>query len=157
MRSRITAIIRTRSTGTSSATAQAAGRKDEDDDEQLAYAVNQHQTLLTHNRDHFVALAQEYFTAGRKHYGIIIAVRRPPHEIVRRLLPILNQIIGNYVSAIATMPQRRCAVRNAAFSALLSLLSPKAQPPKRGNLFSSINFYCCASGNTSVVAGVMTL
>ncbi len=72
-------------------TAQAAGRKGEDDDEQLAYAINQQQTLLTHNRDHFVALAQEYFTAGRKHYGIIIAVRRSPQEIVRRLVPILNQ------------------------------------------------------------------
>jgi len=72
-------------------TAQAAGRKGEDDDEQLAYAVSQRQTLLTHNRDHFVALAQEYFAAGRKHYGIIIAVRRPPQEIARRLLPILNQ------------------------------------------------------------------
>jgi hypothetical protein len=36
-------------------------------------------------------LAQEYFAAGRKHYGIIIAVRRPPKEIVTRLMTILNQ------------------------------------------------------------------
>jgi hypothetical protein len=46
---------------------------------------------LTHNRDDFARLAQDYFAAGRKHYGVIIAVRRPPHEIVRRRLTILNQ------------------------------------------------------------------
>lgn len=80
-----------RAQGFVAVTAQAAGRKGEDDDEQLAYAVSQQQTLLTHNRDHFAALAQRYFTTGAKHYGIIIAVRRSPQEIARRLLPILNQ------------------------------------------------------------------
>ena len=72
-------------------TTQEAGRKSTDDEEQLAYAVSQRHALLTHNRDDFAALAQEYFAAGRKHYGIIIAVRRPPREIVTRLMMILNQ------------------------------------------------------------------
>lgn len=85
----VSALLRAQ--GFVAVTAQAAGRKGEDDDEQLAYAVSKRQTLLTHNRDHFVALAQRYFTTGEKHYGIIVAVRRSPHEIVRRLLPILNQ------------------------------------------------------------------
>ena len=76
-------------------TTQEAGQKGNDDDEQLTYAVSRQQTLLTHNRDHFLALAQKYFTTGEKHYGIIIAVRRPPQEIVRRLLPILNQITAD--------------------------------------------------------------
>lgn len=61
------------------------------DDEQLIYAVSQRRALLTHNRDDFARLAQEYFEGGRSHYGVIVAVRRPPHEIVRRLLLILNQ------------------------------------------------------------------
>lgn len=47
--------------------------------------------MLTHNRDDFVRLAEEYFAEGRKHCGIIIAVRRPVQEIVRRLMAILNQ------------------------------------------------------------------
>lgn len=72
-------------------TTQEAGRKNADDEEQLAYAVSRQRAFLTHNRDDFARLAQAYFNDGRKHYGIIIAVRRPPHEIVRRMLTILNQ------------------------------------------------------------------
>lgn len=80
-----------RAQGFVAVTTQEARQMGNDDDEQLAYAVSQQQTLLTHNRDHFVALAREHFTTGAKHYGIIIAVRRPPQEVARRLLPILNQ------------------------------------------------------------------
>jgi hypothetical protein len=58
----------------------------------LAYAVSQQWTLLTHNCVHFEALAQQYFAAGQTHYGIIIAVRRPPDELARRLLTILNHV-----------------------------------------------------------------
>jgi predicted nuclease of predicted toxin-antitoxin system len=77
--------------GFAAATAQEAGRKGEGDDEQLAYAVSRRRALLTHNRDHFARLAQEYFLTGREHCGIIIAVRRPPREIVVRLMTVLNQ------------------------------------------------------------------
>lgn len=80
-----------RAQGFTVVTTHEAGQKGSDDDEQLAYAVSRRQTLLTHNRDHFAALAQRYFANGAKHYGVIIAVRRPPQEIMRRLLPILNQ------------------------------------------------------------------
>lgn len=72
-------------------TTQEVGRKTTGDEEQLEYAVSQQSALLTHNRDDFARLAEEYFAAGRKHYGIIIAVRHPPQEIVRRLMIILNQ------------------------------------------------------------------
>jgi predicted nuclease of predicted toxin-antitoxin system len=77
--------------GFAAQTTQEAGRKNTDDVEQLTYAVSQQRAVLTHNRDDFAMLAQEYFATGRKHYGIIIAVRRPPQEIVRRLMTILNQ------------------------------------------------------------------
>jgi predicted nuclease of predicted toxin-antitoxin system len=72
-------------------TTHDAGRTAAGDAEQLAYAVSRRRALLTHNRDDFARLAQEYFAGGRKHHGIIIAVRRPPHDIVRRLLVILNR------------------------------------------------------------------
>jgi len=62
------------------------------DAEQLAYAINQHKTLLTHNRDDFEALAQAYADESRTHYGIILATRHPPHELVRRLMRILNHL-----------------------------------------------------------------
>jgi predicted nuclease of predicted toxin-antitoxin system len=71
-------------------TTQEAGRKGTRDEEQLAYAAGQRRALLTHNRDDFARLAGKFFAAGRRHHGIIIAVRRPPHAIARRLLTILN-------------------------------------------------------------------
>ena len=73
-------------------TTQEAGQLRNSDAEQLAYAVSQHKTLLTHNRVGFEALAQTYVAAGQPHDGIILAVRRPPREIVRRLLRILNAV-----------------------------------------------------------------
>ncbi|MDQ3256575.1 MAG: DUF5615 family PIN-like protein [Acidobacteriota bacterium] len=85
----IAELLRVR--GFTAQTTQEAGRKETDDDDQLVYAASQRYAVLTHNRDDFARLAQKYFAAGRKHYGIIIAVRRPPQEIVQRLMTILNQ------------------------------------------------------------------
>jgi predicted nuclease of predicted toxin-antitoxin system len=90
---RIADLVRSR--GFKVTTAQEAGQIGKEDDEQLAYALSQRSALLTHNRVHFEALAREYFTAGKKHHGIIIAVRRPTHEIVRRLLLLLNHITAD--------------------------------------------------------------
>ncbi|NET52890.1 MAG: hypothetical protein F6K09_30735 [Merismopedia sp. SIO2A8] len=61
------------------------------DAEQLAYAVSQSRTIVTHNRTDFEELVQSYFDSGQTHYGVIFAVRRPPQEIAQRLLAILNQ------------------------------------------------------------------
>ncbi|MFZ0544931.1 MAG: DUF5615 family PIN-like protein [Candidatus Promineifilaceae bacterium] len=65
------------------------------DEEQLAYAVVQHKTLLTHNRHDFELLANEYTNAGKTHYGIILAVRNKPYEVVRRLMRILNHVTAD--------------------------------------------------------------
>jgi len=73
-------------------TTQEAGQLGNNDAEQLAYAVSQHKTLLTHNRVDFEALAQTYLTAGQPHDGIIVAVRRPPRAIAQRLLRLLNAV-----------------------------------------------------------------
>ena|SRR5713101_246444 len=54
-------------------TTQEVGQLHNSDAEQLAYAVRQHKTLLTHNRVDFEALAQTYFAAGQPHDGIILA------------------------------------------------------------------------------------
>jgi hypothetical protein len=73
-------------------TTQEVGQLQNSDAEQLAYAVSQHKTLLTHNRVDFEVLAQTYFAAGQPHDGIIVAVRRPPREMTRRLLRIFNAV-----------------------------------------------------------------
>ncbi len=76
-------------------TATQAGRTGRSDAEQLAYAASRRRALVSHNRLHFESLASEYFTAGQKHWGIIIAVQRPPEQIVERLLVILNQVTSD--------------------------------------------------------------
>lgn len=66
----IAELLRVR--GFTAQTTQEAGRKKTDDEAQLAYAVSQQRAVLTHNRDDFARLAQEYFAAGRERYGIVI-------------------------------------------------------------------------------------
>lgn len=63
-----------------------------DDDAQLAYAVQEGRAMLTHNRVDFERLAEVYFQAGKEHYGIIIAVRRSPYEVARRVARILDKV-----------------------------------------------------------------
>jgi hypothetical protein len=78
-------------------TTREAGQLGNDDATQLAYAVSQQKTFFTHNRTDFETLAQSYFAAGQTHYGIIIAVRHDPYELVRRLLVILNQVTADEI------------------------------------------------------------
>jgi hypothetical protein len=84
-----------RARGFKAVTTQEAGRKSKGDDEQLAFAAGQQLVLLTHNRVDFEALAQRYFTDGKTHGGIIIAARRDPYEIAKRLLVILNHVTAD--------------------------------------------------------------
>jgi hypothetical protein len=72
-------------------TTREAGRLGTSDDEQLSYAISECKALLTHNRTDFERLATASFAVGRKHYGIIIATRHDAHELVRRLLIVLNR------------------------------------------------------------------
>ncbi len=72
--------------------ARDAAQLHANDAEQLAYAVSQTRTLVTHNRTDFEELVQTYFASEQTHYGVIFAVRRSPQEIAQRLLVILNQV-----------------------------------------------------------------
>ena len=83
-------LIRAR--GFMATTTREAGQLHNSDTDQLAHAVSCHCAFLTHNRPDFEVLAHDYFVASQTHSGIIIAVRRPPQEIMRRLLRILNHM-----------------------------------------------------------------
>lgn len=78
-------------------TTQEAGQVGKSDEEQLAFASARGQAILTHNRVHFEALARKYFEEGRSHSGIIIAVRRRPIELLRRVLTLLNHVAADEV------------------------------------------------------------
>jgi predicted nuclease of predicted toxin-antitoxin system len=81
-----------RARGFSAITTQEAGNVGATDRQQLAAAVSMQKTFVTHNRADFELLAEEYFVSGHQHYGIVIAVRRSPYQIVLRLLAILNNV-----------------------------------------------------------------
>jgi uncharacterized protein with PIN domain len=84
-----------RARGFAAVTTQEAGLLGRSDAEQLEFSVARQKVLLTHNRADFEALAREYFSSNQKHYGIIIAVRRPPHEIIARRLVVLNSVTAD--------------------------------------------------------------
>jgi hypothetical protein len=64
---------------------------------QLAFATSQGKAILTHNRVDFEALAQRYFEEKKAHGGIIIAVRRPPKELCRRVLTLLDSVTADEI------------------------------------------------------------
>ena len=76
-------------------TAGDAGQLGRTDAEQLAYATQREMAMPTHNRDDFEQLARQYIDAGRNHSGILIAVRRRPHEIARRVVALLDQMTAD--------------------------------------------------------------
>jgi hypothetical protein len=91
----VAALVRAH--GFIASTTREEGQLHNNDTEQLAYAVSQHKTILTHNRTDFEALSHTYLAAGQKHYGIICAVRRRPQEIAQRLLRILNHVTADEI------------------------------------------------------------
>lgn len=84
-----------RSQGFVATTTQEAGHSEWSDDEQLAYAAAHGMAILTHNRNDFQRRADAYFAQGLVHAGIMIAVRRPAHEVASRLVAVLNQLTAD--------------------------------------------------------------
>jgi predicted nuclease of predicted toxin-antitoxin system len=81
-----------RSRAYSALTTQDAGQIGRGDAEQLTFATAGQMAILTHNRVDFENLAQQYIVDKTSHCGIIVAVRRPPYEIARRLFFLLDRV-----------------------------------------------------------------
>ena len=84
-----------RSRGYDVLTTQAAGNVARSDPEQLAFAASRKMAIVTHNRNDYLKLSKEYLANGRTHSGTIIAVRRSPYEIARRLLSLLDTMTAD--------------------------------------------------------------
>lgn len=65
------------------------------DAEQLEFAAGRGMAILSHNRADFEALAREYVATEKHHGGMILAVRRSPYELARRLLALLNRFTAD--------------------------------------------------------------
>ena len=76
-------------------TARDADMLGRDDAAQLLHATMQGRCLMTHNRVHFEHIHRHYVTTGQEHNGIIIAARRTPQEIARRLAALLNNFAAD--------------------------------------------------------------
>lgn len=76
--------------GFDATTARDQGTLGQDDPDQLEHAVSLSRCVVTHNRLHFEQLHSKYLASDDKHFGIIIATRRNPYEIARRLAVLLN-------------------------------------------------------------------
>ncbi len=76
-------------------TTREASHLHADDADQLAFAIQQRATFVTHNRVDFEALAKSYVANGQSHTGIIIAARRPVREIASRLLLLMNRVTAD--------------------------------------------------------------
>jgi hypothetical protein len=81
-----------RARGLKVTTTGEAGRVGSDDSGQLEFSVEHRLTLVTHNRAHFTELARHYAVAGKMHHGIILATRRSPYELARRILALARQV-----------------------------------------------------------------
>lgn len=78
-------------------TTQAAGQMGMTDENQLDFAASQRKAILTHNRVDFEILAQRYFEEKKTHSGIIIAVRRHPKELSKRVLILLDSVTADEI------------------------------------------------------------
>jgi predicted nuclease of predicted toxin-antitoxin system len=81
--------------GFKATTARDEGKLSQDDPDQLAHAASIGHCLVTHNRVHFEQLHEEYLAGGNQHFGIIIAARRSPFEVARRLAVLLNTLTAD--------------------------------------------------------------
>ncbi|HYP19853.1 MAG TPA: DUF5615 family PIN-like protein [Chloroflexia bacterium] len=62
------------------------------DAEQLEYACEGWRAVVTFNISDFVRLHEEYLSANREHYGIILSTEAPIHVLIHRLLRLLNSL-----------------------------------------------------------------
>ncbi len=67
------------------------GRAGKSDPDQLAFAVRQERTILTHNVRDYRLLDQTYREQEKVHWGIIVSDQLPLKELVSRTLRCLSR------------------------------------------------------------------
>jgi predicted nuclease of predicted toxin-antitoxin system len=79
-------------------TAREEGKLGESDEIQLAYAASLDRCILTHNRLDFEQLHTAYFAQDKYHAGIIIAARRDPYELARRVSVLFDLLSADEIA-----------------------------------------------------------
>jgi len=78
-------------------TARDQGMLGKSDEEQLAYSASAERCLLTHNRVDFERLHTLYIETDKSHKGIIIAARRNPYRLAKRVAVLLDSLTADEV------------------------------------------------------------
>jgi len=68
------------------------GRRENEDWEQLTFAISEGRAVLSFNRGHFVQLHTRYMERGWEHFGIIVSDQYGLGEILRRTLNLLETL-----------------------------------------------------------------
>lgn len=70
----------------------------ESDETQLAFASSMGRCILTHNRLDFEKLHTHYVATGKRHAGILIASRRDPYELTRRVTILCDSLTADEIA-----------------------------------------------------------
>ncbi len=68
------------------------------DEHQLAFAASERRTLVTRNRDDFIALTRAFYATGRAHAGILIVSRAYPNHRLAAIAHALAAWRDRYAS-----------------------------------------------------------
>jgi predicted nuclease of predicted toxin-antitoxin system len=95
----VSALVATllRARGIEVTTVREKDRLGEPDEDQLAFATALGCCILTHNRLDFEELHRQYIASGKRHPGIVIASRRSPYEIARRVAILLDTLTADEI------------------------------------------------------------
>ncbi len=72
--------------------ARELGKYEDSDQEQLIFAISEQRAIFSFNVDHFTTLFQEYWNAGKEHYGIVVSEQISLGEMLRRTLKLLDSV-----------------------------------------------------------------
>lgn len=53
--------------------------------------------MLTHNRADFERLHKCYITTGKRHGGLIVAMRRNPYDLAKRVAVLLDSLTADEI------------------------------------------------------------
>ena len=84
--------------GLNATTAREQGMLSESDQRQLTYAASTERCLVTHNRLDFERLHAQYLSNSRLHSGIIIAGKKSPYEIAKRVGILLDTLTADEIA-----------------------------------------------------------
>jgi predicted nuclease of predicted toxin-antitoxin system len=84
-----------------------AGNRSQADEEQMIFAAATGRAIFTYDIADYRRIATDWTATSRKHFGVITARQRPPHELRDRFLILFDQYpdgIADFVIGLPRLP-----------------------------------------------------